>query len=252
MRAVKLLFRALASLALVMTVGSAHALLVSRDLDGDATNGPEAYYDTALDVTWLRAASTGSFRWSEAVAWAQQDRYGLSGWRLPTLRPVNGAAFNYDLSYNGTTDRGYGQTGSGWGTASEMGHLFYADLGVKGYCAPEGDPPPGCAFQTDFGLIYTRDFQNLSASTGYWTGLNYGGDPPSAWFFSTVYGYQAGAGVYSSLYAFAVRPGDVAASVPEPATHALWVGGLALLLGVRRRTAFRCIRRIQGMGRVLR
>lgn len=235
MRKVELPLRALAPLALALALGSAQATLVGRDLDGNAANGPEAFYDTTLDITWLRAASTDSFRWPEAVAWAQQERYGLSGWRLPTLRPVNGSSFNYDLSYNGTTDRGYGQTGSGWGTASEMGRLFYDDLGVKGYCAPEGDPPPGCAFQADFGLIDKGEFQNLYALTGYWTGLNYDGDPQSAWYFGTFYGYQMGAGVYSSLYALAVRPGDVAVAVPEPSTTALLLAGLVSLVVVRRR-----------------
>lgn len=50
------------------------------------------------------------------------------------MSPVNGVAFNTAFSNNGTTDLGYGATNAGWLTGagdfvSEMGYMFYADLG---------------------------------------------------------------------------------------------------------------------------
>lgn len=37
--------------------GTWETTLQPRDLDGNAANGPEAFYDTVLDITWLRDAN---------------------------------------------------------------------------------------------------------------------------------------------------------------------------------------------------
>ena len=73
-----------------------------------------------------------------------------------------------------------------------------------------------------------------NVSYGYWSGSEYAPNPGSAWVFNTGTGYQLNGIKYGLLYAWAVRPGDVAA-VPVPG--AFWLFGTALvgLIGLKRR-----------------
>jgi Protein of unknown function (DUF1566)/PEP-CTERM motif len=96
--------------AALAVAGSAQAALQDRDLDGDTV--VDAFYDTDLDITWLRDANVngGPLDWATAVSWA--DGFSLAGytdWRLPTS----------------DTCEGFGCT------SSEMGHL-YVELGGGG------------------------------------------------------------------------------------------------------------------------
>ena len=229
---------------------SANAALVGRDINGNAVAGNDAtsvfLYDDVLKVTWLRNANAnGPMNWTQADAWAKSlnnnAAYGnLTGWRLPTLTPVNGTTFNYDdFTNNGTSDLGYGATGTGWGTASEMGHLFYVTLGNKGNCTPDALAPSGCVGQSDGGLKNTGDFQNLRPVV-YWSGVK--STPPGdvAWTFNADYGLQSYFNEGVSLYALAVRSGDVLdpapAAVPLPAAAWLMLSGIgALGVAARRR-----------------
>lgn len=106
-------------IAAMLLAGPAQAALQGRDLDGNLAT-IEAYYDTVLDITWLqdtRYAYTsgydadGYMTWDEARTWASslsfynpltQETYGH--WRLPEVRPVNGVAFLYGISPNGSAD----------------------------------------------------------------------------------------------------------------------------------------------------
>ncbi len=72
-------------------------------------------------------------------------------------------------------------------------------------------------------------------SGDYWSGTEYAPDPYYAWYFSTVFGRQYGGGKDDALYAVAVRPGDVAAPVPEPETLALVLLALGATVVARRR-----------------
>ena len=54
-------------------------------------------------------------------------------------------------------------------------------------------------------------------------------------YFDTLNGYQGGSYQFYELYAWAVRPSDVAAPIPEPETYAMMLAGLALLGVVARR-----------------
>jgi len=238
--------RALAALGLVCAVGAANAALVGRDINGNAVAGNAAssvfLYDTVLNVTWLRNANAnGLMNRTQANTWAANLVVGAyDDWRLPTLGPVNGTSFNYNFTNNGTSDVGTAATGIGWGTASEMGHLFYVTLGNKGYCTPGAGGSSGCAEQPGWGLTNTGAFQNLQSD--YWSGLEYAPGTYDAWFFST----GGGGGQYDlvdepySLYALAVRPGDVLApaAVPIPAAAWLMLSGIgALGAAARRRKA---------------
>jgi hypothetical protein len=139
----------------------------------------------------------------------------VGGWRLPT-------ALNQD---------GTGPIGVYNVTGNEMGHLFYTELGNKGYLAPDGTAP-----QPGWGLVNKGPFRCLE-STEYWSSSDYVLDGGySAWFFSFRNGHQSVNGKdNTSFYALAVHDGNVGAPVPIP--DALWLFGPGLvgLIGLKRK-----------------
>jgi PEP-CTERM motif len=213
--------------------GTWETTLQARDLNGDGAT--DAFYDTELNVTWLRDANAnGPMNWNAAKTWASNLVVGgYSGWRLPAI--VDTGAPGCDRSNAGGTDCGFNvQTKSGSIVYSELAHLYYTTLGNKAYCAPGSvtcnSAPPG------WGLTNTGNFQNLQ-SDSYWSGTEYAPDTGSAWYFYTSGGGQSSVYKYFSLYAVAVRPGDVTAAIPEPETYALMLAGLTALVVVQRRRA---------------
>jgi len=210
---------------------AAQASLVGRDITGNAVASGSAsevfLFDTVLNVTWLRDANAnGLMTWAAANTWASGLNVGgYTGWRLPTLIANPNATFGYT-----GTDNGYNvRTQSGGTVYSEMASLYYDTLGNKALYNTSGAEQPG------YGLANTGDFKNLQ-SNSYWSGLEYAPIPSLAWLFNTNYGFQNGDYKTNSLYALAVRPGDVVVAVPEPETYAMMLLGLsALAVAVRRR-----------------
>jgi len=229
--------------------GSAQAALHDR--------GGGLIYDDVLNITWLSDANyaqtsgfdaDGRMTWDNAVAWAAGLSYfdavrnvTYSDWRLPTVGPINGTTVNTAFSNNATTDSGYAKTTTdgtdgGWrdGTGapvSEMGHMYYVNLANLGFCTPDDGNPGGCVEQTGWGLANTGLFSNLQ-SERYWSGTEFAPFPTTAaWGFLFDHGLQGAYSKISQLFAWAVRPGDVAA-VPEPASLALVGTTLGGLLGV--------------------
>lgn len=230
---------------LFMMSTSANAALVSRA-------GGQAYYDTVLNITWLADANlaasntfgvtgintNGKMTWAKANEWIgamnAANYLGVNTWRLPEVNPVNGSSFNYSLSYNGSTDRGYNQSEQGTAyagsTGSEMAHLFYNTLDNKGYCTPSSIYP-SCTVQSGWGLSNRGPFSNLQPNL-YWSGTTYAPNPRLAWLFNFGFGRQDHFNKSNGLYAWAVSPGD--AVVPVPA--AVWLFGSALgVMGLLRR-----------------
>ena len=87
----------------------------------------------------------------------------------------------------------------------------------------------------NFGLAAGElQFSNVQ-SFYYWSGTEYAPNPRYAWSFFTFNGLQTNVDKNLALYAVAVRPGDVAASVPEPQTLALALLALGAAVVARRR-----------------
>ena len=185
--------------------------------------GGLAVYDTDLDITWLADANAGAgssfddaddpndgkMTWDNAVAWAADlDIYGVSGWRLPAADPVCGRGAN---CFN-----------------SEMGHLFYNELG--------GTYRESILFSSDPDLAL---FTNIPSINGWtWTGTEFAPNSIDAWIFDISYGGQGVDGKHHPglSTAWAVHSGDVGllSPVPEPHQYAMMVLGLAGLLGYAR------------------
>ena len=194
---------------LLFVFASAEAALIDR--------GGGFIYDDVLDITWTQNANiNGLDTWNNQVAWVAglsivDTRPGAGGvtysdWRLPTtLQPDPSCETQHDPG------GGFPLQGFGHGcTGSEMGHLSIVD-GVSA-------STPG---------LFTNVQHDL-----YWSGTTYA-PGTSVWFFNIGNSTQSTTVKSSTLYAWAVRAGDVVA-VPVPAAAWLFGSALLWLMGVRR------------------
>ena len=230
-RGMKFVVSLVLATAMILTLSSgARATLIDR--------GGGLIYDDVLNITWLQNANLaatntfgvsginadGTMSWNTAQAWITAMNtaayLGFSKWRLPTT-PDKGGPFVF--GWNGvqpyTYNYGYNMT------TSEMGYMFYVNLGNVGLRPTDyngGSVPdrlPGT-----FGLINVGPFQNFgqpfpnTLAIPYWSGTQSVNQPTAAWYFDFYYGNLNPGDICGPLdnrfYAWAVRDGDVAAT-PE-------------------------------------
>jgi len=138
-----------------------------------------------------------------------------------------------------------------WSATAAAGsaHALAASAGAAqtdftGWFLPTGDGFSGARALNQYLSIWNDVGSSLAGllsqfdgvrSDFYWSGTEYAPDPDSAWFFFTFTGEQLYLDKSRALYAVAVRPGDVAASVPEPQTLALALLALGATVVARRR-----------------
>lgn len=203
-----------------------NAALVSR-LSGLAV------YDTDLNITWLADASlsasntfgasglinsTGTMDWFTAQNWIAAmntaDYLGFNDWRLPTTLYPDASCDSLSGGYNCT--------------GSEMGHLYYNELGGVA----------NTSIETTHNDNYDL-FQNIQANY-YWSSTEFTQSPSTpndnAWRFLFFGGVQQNSAKGDVNAVWAVRSGDVAA-VPLPAAFWLFGSGLLGLIGIAKRKA---------------
>jgi Protein of unknown function (DUF1566) len=190
-------------LFLLALSGNVQANLIDR--------GNGLIFDQDLNITWLADANyaqtsgydlDGKMTWSEANNWANNLTYGgYSDWRLPTTPPEDIVSSGFNK------------------TSSEMGHLFYSELGGAA----------GSSITTTHNTNFDL-FSNIQSDL-YWSATSFIG--LDAWALNMNDGNQLHGPKNFESNAWAVRSGDVSA-VPVPAAFWLFCSGLMGLIGIRR------------------
>lgn len=209
----------------VFMFGMAGMAQASLTTIGKATYGPNEYNliwdddNNGQSVVWLDYSHTPS-TWENQKYWAEvilgealiinigssyDVDWGGSSWRLPSagVNPTEG----YNL------------------TSSEMGHLFYTELGLQSY------EDRGKVLVTNAELN-AEEFDNLIAKW-YWSGTSAANT--FVWGFNMALGLQNDGRMISRIpYGLAIRNGQVSV-VPVPGAIWLFGSGLAGLLALNRR-----------------
>ncbi len=229
----------------VLTRLSILTLAISMSSVANATlidRGNGMIYDSDQDITWLQDANyamtsgydaDGRMNWDSATAWANNLMYGgYNDWRLANTADTGAPG---PQCTNSGTDCGSNVDTYG----SELAYMWYDILGNTPYYDTDGNAQAGWGLtSTSADGVDILNFQNKM----YWSGTEVEGYSNLAWMFNANVGMQG----YASkdgyeLYAWAVRDGDVAASVParaasvpEPGSLMLLAAGLVGVAGFKR------------------
>lgn len=218
--------------------GTWEATLQARDLDGNLANGAEAYYDTALNITWLGNAGFPMLpmSWDDAMAYASgYNANGIRDWRLTKV--VDTGAPGCDRASSGT-DCGSSVDPS----SSELAHMYFVTLGnSSGAVSPVNEFVTGLTNTGPFAqMVPMANDDRHPSYADWWTGTDLAGSNHDAWYFSGYDGAQLFMDKSFGRYrAWAVHDGDVGTvmSVPEPSSVVLMALGLSGLAVARRRKA---------------
>jgi len=225
----------------VVSLVLATAMILTLSTGSWATlfdRGGGMIYDDVLNITWLQDANLaatntfgvgginadGTMSWNTAQAWIAAmntaNYLGFSDWRLPTTPDAGGPfVFGWDGIQPYSYNYGYNMT------TSEMGYMFYVNLGNVGLRPTNynGGSVPDRSPGT-FGLANVGPFQNFgqpfptTLAIPYWSGTQSVNQPTAAWYFDFYYGNLGPGDITGTLnnqfYAWAVRAGDVCNPVP--------------------------------------
>jgi PEP-CTERM motif len=231
-----------AAAAPVSGQGTWETTLQARDLDGNGTT--DAYYDTALNISWLADANViGLANFDTAASWASGlNVAGVGGWHLPTIKIDSCGTDGLGASFwNGGGVCGYNVQAN----TSDMAHMYMTTLANPSYSGFVDRYGNGPGLSAPL-LENSGPFSNLQAF-GYWFAQDHAVDPwtgvsntGEAWRYSFYAGRQdnLSKNEQGGLYAWAVHDGDVGnitAAVPEPETYALMLAGLAMMVPLARR-----------------
>ncbi len=219
--------------AVLLLVGMAGGASASLTVIGTAVYDGSDYnliYDDGMQITWLDCTNAAA-DWQSQMDWAASlndagvltitlndgvEMNWTGEWRLPTT--VDGP---WQYGVDGTTTGGYNIT------TSELGHLYYEELGNAGERDTSGNRQASVA-----GLTNTGDFANLVEGL-YWSETAFAAGTNQAWTFKTATGMQGRNGTANAYLGIAVID---CAPVPVPAAIWLLGSGLLGLMGIRRRT----------------
>jgi hypothetical protein len=161
--------------------------------------------------------------WSDAKTWAASLGVGgFHDWRLPYASVIARAGPALaPMVYNCTGGGGLFGLDEVRCRDNEMGYMYYYNL-------------PGSPGSNKTGTQTAVGGQMLThIQRGYWSGTEF--DSGLAWLFGFDHGLQSPVGEGDPLAAWAVRPGDVRAAAPEPASLLLIGVGMFGLGWSRRR-----------------
>lgn len=192
-------------------------------------------YDDVLDITWLLDANflstylsallgaadvnDGRLTWDLTKSLVRNINYkGFTDWRLASANLLNPP--DNSFSYDGSTDEGYNNT------RSEMGHMFYNNLGNLGFYDTNGD----FAGTGNYGIQNTsfdnevdgpNSFINTAAPWGraYWLDEEYATNTDSNWSFNTGFGIQLNHPPNNSLCSWPVHDGNLLSDMSLDEIH---------------------------------
>ncbi len=207
---------------LFQTQAASNANLVTEIIAGNGGiihDIPNSYDTPALSGTYSLTSAdfntgTGQMTWWGAQAWSNNLTLGgVKGWSLSdTSRDIYG----YFV------------------TASQMGNLFYNQLG--GENGGGLFPRPQLSTNTDLRNWYNANYDLFTNIQNYvyWSSDNRWNPHEYANYFNISIGYQSIASKNATGYAWAVHSGDVA-TVPVPGAVWLFLSGLMGVLSFNRR-----------------